>query len=85
MQRRLPTNFTCISRGILLFLVSMILFVWPLAHYDSSEDVQESSLGTKLFLVMVVVGGGVHLALMILKLRRVTSNVVVAVNVGNPV
>jgi hypothetical protein len=64
----------------------MILFVWPLGHYDSSEAVnQESSLGTKLFLVMVVVGGGVHLALMILKLRRVTSNVVVAVDVGNPV
>jgi hypothetical protein len=86
MERKLPTNFTCISRGILLFLVSMILFVWPLGHYDSSEDVnQESSLGTKLFLVMVVVVGGVHLALMILKLRRVTSNVVVAVDVGNPV
>ncbi|KAJ6531143.1 hypothetical protein B0H19DRAFT_471049 [Mycena capillaripes] len=78
----LPAVWTC--WGIFLFLASMILFAWPLGQYDSSQDVPEASLGTRVFLMLVVVAGVVHLALAISKLRRV-SNPVSAVGVENSV
>ncbi|KAJ6461127.1 hypothetical protein DFH09DRAFT_1348205 [Mycena vulgaris] len=62
----LPVAWTC--WGIFLFLTSMVLFAWPLSQYDSSQDsldgVQES-LGIRIFVMMVLVAGGVHLGCMI--------------------
>ncbi|KAJ6531141.1 hypothetical protein B0H19DRAFT_471010 [Mycena capillaripes] len=72
-----------LSRGI-FFRASIILFAWRLGQYDFSQDVPEASLGTRVFLMLVVVAGVVHLALAISQLRRV-SNPVSAVGVDNSV
>ncbi|KAJ7137868.1 hypothetical protein C8R44DRAFT_766380 [Mycena epipterygia] len=78
----LPAVWTCWS--IFLFLASMVLFVWPIGQYDSSQDsingVQES-LGIRIFLMTVVLYGAVHLALAISLLRRVSTPVRVAIDV----
>ncbi|KAJ7355906.1 hypothetical protein DFH08DRAFT_510857 [Mycena albidolilacea] len=68
----LPAVWTC--WGIFLFLASMILFIWPLSQYDTSQDAQELTLVSRLFLMVVMAIGGLHLALTISKLRRVSRN-----------
>ncbi|KAJ7685683.1 hypothetical protein DFH06DRAFT_1119089 [Mycena polygramma] len=64
----LPAVWTC--WGIFFFLASMVLFVWPLGPNDPSHGGETASLGMRIFLMMVVVAGGIHLALAILTLRR---------------
>ncbi|KAJ7154229.1 hypothetical protein C8R46DRAFT_447293 [Mycena filopes] len=68
----LPAVWTC--WGIFLFLGCMILFVWPLGEHDP-EGTHELGVGARIFLMVVVVIGGVHLALTIATLKRVGRSV----------
>ncbi|KAJ7073929.1 hypothetical protein C8F01DRAFT_1360678 [Mycena amicta] len=71
----LPLVWTC--WGIILFIVSMILFVWPpqfagSKNVNSDETASDSeSLGVRMVLSVMVLMGVVHLVLAILHLRRV--------------
>jgi len=70
----LPALWTCWA--IFSFLVSMVLFVWPLGQQDSSQDSldgAQESLGARVFLLMVALAGAAHLALAISSLRRVNN------------
>ncbi|KAJ7029350.1 hypothetical protein C8F04DRAFT_42183 [Mycena alexandri] len=69
----LPAVWTC--WGIFLFLASMILFVWPLGEDGAKERGHDSSLGARIFLMAVLVVGGVQLALMISMLKRINKSV----------
>ncbi|KAJ7772965.1 hypothetical protein DFH07DRAFT_802061 [Mycena maculata] len=64
----LPAVWTC--WGIIFFLASMVLFMWPLGQNDLSQDPLEESIGARLFLMGLVLAGVVHLALVISTLRR---------------
>ncbi|KAJ7143104.1 hypothetical protein C8R43DRAFT_576140 [Mycena crocata] len=63
----LPTVWTC--WGVFLFIASIILFMWPL-KYDAGEE----PLGTRVFLLLVLSTGALHLALVVSMLRQVSHH-----------